>query len=300
VSAETPPRDSSEQDEFLRRSKAPRYSPVPRVKPGADGRAASTPGTPPDKAPHPEVAEGIIDQRRYTSSEFMRLEWQRLWTKVWLIAGRSLDIAQPGDYIVTDIGPESVLIVRQKDGAVRAFYNVCQHRGNRLRPCGRGSTGDSQTFKCLYHHWEYNLDGTYRRIPDVDTFPQGAPPYGLTELRCAEWGSFVWFSMNEHAEPLERYLDPIPQHLDPYHFERMVQTRDITVEWDCNWKTSVDAFNESYHVQGIHPQLLWHLHDLDIQIDCYERHSRYLIPFGTLSPRVRTPPSIPESIKLIM
>ena len=65
-------------------------------------------------------------------------------------------------------------------------------------------------------------------------------------------------------------------------------------------KTSVDAFNESYHVHGIHPQLLWYLHDLDIQIDCYERHSRYLIPFATVSPRVRTPPVIPEPIKVIM
>ncbi len=286
--------------EFLRRSKSPAYTKVARVRAGADGRTAPTPGTPPEKAEHPDLGEGVIDPRRYTSSEFMRLEWQRLWTKVWLLGGRAIDMPEPGDYIVTEIGSESILLVRQPDGGVRGFYNVCQHRGNRLRACGRGKAGASQSFKCLYHHWEYNLDGSYFRIPDLDTFTQGAPPYGLTEIRCEEWGSFIWFSMNPQVEPLEDYLRPIQLHLDPYHFERMVQTRDITVEWDCNWKASVDAFNESYHVQGIHPQLLWHLHDLDIQIDCYERHSRYLIPFGTVSPRVRKPPSIPESIKLIM
>ena len=196
---------------------------------------------------------------------------------------------------MTEIGAESIIVVRQADGGVRGFYNVCQHRGNRLRPCGRGSAGSGRTFKCLYHQWEYNLDGSYYRIPDIDTFAQGAPPHGLSEVKCEEWGSFVWFSMNPEAEPLADFLRPVPEHLDPYHFERMVQTRDITVEWDCNWKASVDAFNESYHVQGIHPQLLWYLHDLDIQIDCYERHSRYLIPFGTLSPRVRKPPAIPDS-----
>ncbi len=287
-------------DGFLARSKAPSFTPVRRVTPGADGRTATLRGTPIEKARDPELGDRIIDPRRYTSREFMRLEWERLWSKVWLVAGRSIDMPDAGDYIVTEIGTESILIVRQEDGGIRAFYNVCQHRGNRLRASGQGSAGDSRSFKCLYHHWQYNLDGSYRRIPDADTFPQGTPPYGLTELKCATWGGFVWFSMNPDAEPLAQFLAPIPQHLDPYHFERMVQTRDITVEWDCNWKASVDAFNESYHVQGIHPQLLWHLHDLDIQIDCYERHSRYLIPFAAVSPRVRKPPSIPESIKGIM
>lgn len=281
-------------DEFWQRSKSPAFNPVPRVRPG------SSPETPVEKAPDPELGHDIVDKRRYYSREFMQLEWERMWSKVWLLGGRELDIPEPGDYLVTEIGPESILIVRQRDGGVRAFYNVCQHRGARLRGCGIGTTGESLTFKCPYHHWEYGLDGAYHRIPDLDTFPQGKPKHALTELHCDTWGGFVWYTLDESPRPLLEFLDPIPQHLEPYNLNKMVQTRDITVEWNCNWKASVDAFNETYHVQGIHPQLLWYLHDLDVQIDCYERHNRYLIPFGTLSPRVRKPPGIPEPIKTIM
>src|SRR6516165_2662641 len=115
-------------DELHSRSKSPPFVKVPRVKPGADGRSGILPGTPHEKAPEPKLKAGVIDQERYTSPEFMRLEWERLWTKVWLLAGRSLDMPDPGDYIVTEIGRESMLIVRQTDGGVRGFYNVCQHR----------------------------------------------------------------------------------------------------------------------------------------------------------------------------
>jgi phenylpropionate dioxygenase-like ring-hydroxylating dioxygenase large terminal subunit len=282
------------QDDFWERSKAPAFKPVARVKP------ENSQGTPVDKEPDPQLGHDPIDPRRYTSLEFMQLEWQRMWTKVWLLAGRELDIPNPGDFIATEIGRESVIVVRQNDGGVRAFYNVCQHRGNRLADCGLGTTGESRSFKCNYHHWEYELDGSFRRIPDIDTFPQGRPSRALCEVKCDTWGGLVWFTLDESPQPLLEFLGPIPRHLEPYNLQKMVQTRDITVEWDCNWKASVDAFNESYHVQGIHPQLLYYLHDLDIQIDCYEKHSRYLIPFGTLSPRVRKPPGIPEPIKTIM
>ncbi|WP_342363930.1 aromatic ring-hydroxylating dioxygenase subunit alpha [Terrarubrum flagellatum] len=252
--------------------------------------------TPVEKAPTPDLGHGLIAKERYISKEFMQREWDHLWTKVWLMGCNEQQIPEPGDYLTTEIGRESILLVRQPDRRVRAFYNVCQHRGNRLM-VGRGN---ASTFKCDYHHWEYKLDGDYYRIPDLETFPQGMPCGGLKEIPCDLWGSFVWFSLNPDVGPLKDYMHPLAEHLDPYHLDRMVMIRDYTVEWDCNWKTSVDAFNESYHVQGIHPQLLYYLDDYDIQIDCYDRHSRYLIPFATISHRVRETTEIPPLIKHIM
>jgi phenylpropionate dioxygenase-like ring-hydroxylating dioxygenase large terminal subunit len=253
--------------------------------------------TPLDKAPDPGLPNDIIAKERYTDQEFMRLEWDRIWSKVWQVGCMEQDIPEPGDYVVTELGPESILIVRQADSSVRAFYNVCQHRGNRLRPRG---CGHAESFQCMYHHWEYHLDGSFKRIPDEQTFPQGTPCTGLEELPCDRWGSMVFFSLNRDVEPLLDYLGVIPSHLDPYNLHKMARERNVTVEWDCNWKASVDAFNESYHVQGIHPQLLWHLDDLNIQIDCYDKHNRYLIQFAKLSPRVNQPPDIPPGIKGLM
>ena len=279
-------------DELREASRTPTYRKVKRVAP------EQSPVTPAGKEPDPDLGHELIRKERYTAAEFMQLEWERIWKKVWLLGAIESDLREPGDFVATEIGRESVLIVRQADGGVRAFYNVCLHRGNRLRPTGAGST---DSFKCQYHHWEYAIDGSFKRIPDLDTFPQGPPPCrGLKELPCAAWGGFVWFSLDPDVGPLEDFLDPVHKHLDPYNFAQMALTRDITVEWNCNWKASVDAFNESYHVQGIHPQLMWYLHDLDIQIDCFERHNRYLIPFATWSPRVRRPPAIPDPIKVIM
>ena len=257
-----------------------------------------TKGTPAEKSEDPDLGHDLIPAERYYAPDFMEKEWQHVWTKVWLLGGRSDDIKEAGDYICTDIGRESVIIVRQADGSVRAFPNVCLHRGNRLRPEG---LGNAENFRCMYHHWTYDREGKITHIPDLGSFPQGGPPEGrLPSLPCGEWGHFVWFSLNPDVEPLEDYLGVIPKHLDPYHFERMAWTRDFTIEWDCNWKTSVDAFHENYHVQGIHRQLQWYLDDVNVQIDCYDKHSRYLVPFATVSPRVTLPSAIPPAIDYMM
>ena len=90
------------------------------------------PKTPTEKAPEQELGSDILPKGRYLDEDFMRLEWERMWTKVWLMGCREEEVLEPGDYITTEIGDESVLIVRGDDGQVRAFYNVCNHRGNQV------------------------------------------------------------------------------------------------------------------------------------------------------------------------
>ena len=255
-------------------------------------------GTPTEKAPEPVLGTELIPKERYTSKEYMELEWERMWTKVWNMAGRESDIPNVGDYFTTELGPESLLIVREAEDKVRAFYNVCPHRGNQIRNPGMGH---AESFQCAYHFFEFNLDGSKKFVPDEDTFTQGVPQEtALVEVPCDTWGGFVWFNLNPDAEPLLEFLEPVNWHLDPYHFEEYAIVQDLTVEWDTNWKASVDAFNEVYHVQGIHPQLLESLDDIHVQIDLYERHNRYLVPFGLVSPRYPNQKEVTQPLREFM
>ena len=231
-----------------------------------------------------DLGSELIPKERYTSAEFARLEWERMWTRVWLLAGRASDAARPGDYFTFEIGPESILIVRQPDGSLAARHNVCMHRGNRLREPGRGHAAN---FTCAFHGWQYGLDGRLVRATDPHTFPQGLPPDRLC-LRsvCIDtWGGFVWVSLDPKVEPLRQYLGVIPDHLAPYHFGEWAIASDVTVEVACNWKTSVDAFNEAYHIMATHGWTLEFSDDVNTVYDCYERHSRMIFPEAQPSPR---------------
>lgn len=267
------------------------YKPVKRVKRAVPG------GTPVAHQPPGDYGYGRIPKERYTSSEFMELEWEHVWSKVWLLGCLERDLAEPGDYVCTEIGRESVILVRQAKGKIKAFFNVCPHRGNRLVDEGMDQV---ESFVCSYHGWEYKLSGRFKNVPNPELFPQGLPCAGLREIPCAVWNNFVWFSLDRKAVPFEEYIAPLAGHFEPYHFERMTLTRDVTMEWHCNWKTSVDAFNETYHVGATHPQLKWYLNEMDVQIDCYERHSRYLVPFGMTSPQIKKVPEIPPPLKFML
>ena len=241
--------------------------------------------TPLERMPDPKLGTEPIAAERYISAEFAALERQRLWPRVWLLAGFQRDLERPGDYFTSEIADESILVVRQRDGGILARHNVCMHRGNRLREPGRGHV---QAFTCGYHGWTYGIDGSLSQAVDEERFPQGCPRESLSlrPVRCETWGGFVWVNLDPGAEPLAEYLGVIPEHLDPYHLEEMKLLDDCTIEVDCNWKTSVDAFNEAYHISATHPDTLPVNDDVNVPIDCYERHSRMRLKLAVASPRL--------------
>ncbi len=233
--------------------------------------------TPMERAEDPGLDYVPIPKERYTSPEYAALEWEHMWTKTWLCAGRVSDLSRPGDYFTFEIGPESILVIKQRDGSISARHNVCMHRGNRLREPGRGHV---QRFSCLFHGWEYDIDGTLTCALDEHTFPQGVDPAqrSLRPVQCDTWAGFVFLNLDPEAGSLREFLGVIPEHLDPYHFENWKVGYDCTVEIECNWKTSVDAFNEAYHVSATHTWTLEFSDDVRTVIDCYDRHTRMIFP----------------------
>jgi phenylpropionate dioxygenase-like ring-hydroxylating dioxygenase large terminal subunit len=174
-----------------------------------------TPRTPLEKYPEPDLGTAVIPKDRYTSPEFARLEWERMWTRTWQCAGPVSDLLEPGDYLTYEIGSESILVTRHGtgDGDVAAFYNVCQHRASQIRQPG---VGHARQLVCPYHLWTYDLEGRLVEVPDREDFPQGIPVgMCLPQVRAEVWGGWVWVNLDPDAAPLAEFLGVVADHLAP-------------------------------------------------------------------------------------
>ena len=188
---------------------------------------------------------------RYTSREFFQAEFDEMWAKVWLLLGRESEILHPGDWQKEEVGPESILMVRQKDNSIKAFYNVCQHRGNRLVAEDKGST---RRFVCRYHAWAFDVGGDLLYAQDAENFAEGNPcgKIKLKEIRCETFAGFIWINMDPDCDDLRSYLGPIWDDWSRYEIETWKRYLALTTTLPCNWKVVMDNFNESYHVATVH------------------------------------------------
>ena len=201
----------------------------------------------------PAVQRHALDGERYTSAEFFQREWDQMWTKVWLLLGRESVLDSPGSFQVEEVGPESIIMVRQGDGSIKAFYNVCQHRGSRLTSA---TAGETESFVCPYHSWTYSTDGALIDARDAEDFPQNPCEHiRLAELACETFAGFVWVNMNPDCESLSEFLGPLWDDWSLYEPDEWQRVTSLTVRVPCNWKVLQDNFCESYHLPTVHPQL---------------------------------------------
>lgn len=230
-----------------------------------------------------------FSKSRYIEPAYMEDEWLKVWQSHWLLAGLASDVARPGDYFVFDLGREQILVSHTSKGDIQGFYNVCQHRGNRLVS---DEVGHTSNFRCAYHAWTYNIDGELNIVPYEERFLEGVPSDGLAlpRVHTDVWNGFVFINMAEDPPPLLEYLGPAAEHLAPYRFDRMTLVEDQTVHLDCNWKAVVDNFSELYHVDFLHPQHKRMVDCCNDTVHLFENgHTGLAVPGGTVNPRFPIP-----------
>jgi phenylpropionate dioxygenase-like ring-hydroxylating dioxygenase large terminal subunit len=226
----------------------------------------------------------LIPKDRYTSTEFAALELARMWPRVWQIACSLDHVSGAGDFFEYRFGPYSVVVVRGDDGELRAFQNVCRHRGNSI--CSGAGRGLSE-LRCGYHRWAWNLCGDLREIPSRKDFgPLTNDEYALVPARVDTWGPLVFVNLDASAMPLDEYLEAVPDDiawvgLDDFRCEARVVTPVA-----ANWKIVVDGFSETYHVQGIHPEMLGSMDDVHTEQRVWGHTSKSAQDYGVPSPRL--------------
>jgi phenylpropionate dioxygenase-like ring-hydroxylating dioxygenase large terminal subunit len=252
------------------------------------------------RAPYIDHGTDRVDSERYYSRDVMDQEWERLWTRVWLIAGPRSDLREPGDYFTFDIGRESIIITLNDDENVRAFYNVCPHRGNRVV---LNEHGCATKFTCTFHSWCFDLDGKVETITDEETFRPGVIKErpGLTSVKVEVKAGLIFVNLDENAPPLAERLGLPDGYLEGYQLDKMVTVRHVVSEWGANWKTGVDAFYEVYHLHAVHPQTATVMDDFGTQIDVYPHGcSRMIVPLAKKSPRVDDQTSVDPGLEYML
>ena len=190
----------------------------------------------------------------YTSSEIYQAELERIFYESWLCAGRAEQIPNPGDYFLQAVGPESIIIVRAKDGRVHAFYNVCRHRGTRMFAEEKGKF--SSCMQCPYHAWTYDLQGQLIGAPLMDELVGfDKSDYPLHPVALVEWEGFLYINLSRQPAPFEATFAPLLGKFADWSLSGLRVAAHIEYEVKANWKLIVQNYSECYHCPLIHPDL---------------------------------------------
>lgn len=216
------------------------------------------------------AVERSLPRDAYLSEEFFEREREHIFHSEWFYVGREEALIEPGDYLLVDVAGESIIVVRTKDGDLRAHYNVCRHRGSRLAMCdAKPECGDNLAptakfrgvISCPYHNWSYDFDGQVRNAPylgESDQFYK--EEFTLYPVGLETWGGFIFLNLSPakaqaRGYTLKEQLGPIMTRVQRYPLSDLRVAKRLVYEVNANWKVVAENYNECYHCAGVHPEL---------------------------------------------
>ena len=207
---------------------------------------------------YPELGTGPVNYSDSIDPAHYEDERAAIFKRAWLNVGRLERLPRTGSYFTRElaVAGTSLIVVRGKDQQIRAFHNLCRHRGNKLvwndYP-GEETAGTCRQFVCKYHGWRYSLDGALTFVQqEGEFFDLDKADYGLKEVACDVWEGFIFVSLDPDAQPLVDYLGEMAKGLEGYPFHEMTEVYTYQAEIGSNWKLFIDAFAEFYHAPVLH------------------------------------------------
>jgi Rieske 2Fe-2S family protein len=193
-----------------------------------------------------------LERDFYTSPEDFQIDLDMIWYRDWLFVGHDCEVLNPGQYLTVQVGEYPVIVVRDRDGGLRAFHNTCRHRGSRICSAEHGT---SARLVCPYHQWTYSLDGRLLAARDMGSAFDKSQ-YGLKPVHCASVGGYIWICVAKVAPDFE----PVRQQLEPYFLPHKLHETKVafehTIVENANWKLVWENNRECYHCAANHPELI--------------------------------------------
>ncbi|HEY2018294.1 MAG TPA: SRPBCC family protein [Bryobacteraceae bacterium] len=223
-----------------------------------------------------------IPARWYTDPAMLEAEHRSVFGGTWQAVGHASSVAAPGSYLACEITGEPVLVTRGKDGRLRAFSNVCRHRGSLLAT----GSGEASVIRCPYHAWTYSLEGSLLGQPEFEGVEDwDRSQVCLPRFQVETWGPFVFVNLDPKAVPLAEVLGAIPTEIAqigcPLDRLKFSYRRDYTIE--CNWKVYIDNYLEGYHLPAAHPGLFRELDYAQYRVDTFRHYSSQIAPIRAAS-----------------
>jgi Rieske 2Fe-2S family protein len=192
--------------------------------------------------------------RYYTSADVLAEEQEKIFRRGWISIGRRAEFAGAGDYRLVSIGGESLIVLQDQQAMLRAFFNICRHRGTRLCTAEQGRL--SETIQCPYHAWTYGLDGRLIGAPhmnEVEGFQKS--DYPLHAATLAEWEGFVFVNLSREPRPFAEAFTPLLHRFERFNLPALASVRRIVYDVQANWKLIAQNYSECLHCPTIHPEL---------------------------------------------